>query len=82
MRRALFEPVARWFAGASDWHPLALYEIVLERNGPKWQVTYLMHGERHACIGFESEADARRDVEHLMTRGPAGQQWHEACPDR
>ncbi|MGW3468569.1 hypothetical protein ACWDKQ_08860 [Saccharopolyspora sp. NPDC000995] len=78
----MFEPVARWCAGESDWHPLAVYEILLERNGLKWQVIYLMHGERHACIGFESEADARRDVEYLMNRGPAGEQWHKASLDR
>lgn len=78
----MFKPVARWCAGASDWHHLASYEIVLERNGSKWQVTYLMHGERHACIGFDTEAEARRDVEYLMSRGPAGEQWHEASVDR
>ncbi|MBB5160032.1 hypothetical protein [Saccharopolyspora phatthalungensis] len=47
-----------------------MYEIVLERAGAKWHVTYLVHGERHARAGFDDEAEARRDIEYLMTRCP------------
>jgi hypothetical protein len=72
MRRTLIEVVARWCAGASDWHPLAANEIVLERTGTKWHVTYLVHGERHAYVGFDDESEARRDIEYLMTRCPLG----------
>lgn len=76
----MIEIVGRWWAGASDWHPLAAYEILLERVGVKWRVTYSVHGEPHALVCFESESEARYDIEHLMTICPhEALPWHEAA---
>lgn len=75
----MIELVARWFAGASDWHALPAYEIVLERTGAEWRVTFLVHGEAHGLVGFESESEAREDITHLMKRCPPEMlPWAEA----
>ncbi|MEV5535774.1 hypothetical protein AB0L13_02865 [Saccharopolyspora shandongensis] len=71
----MIEVVGRWCAGESDWHSLPSYEIVLERTGVGWHVTYFAHGEPHALIGFDSESEARDNVEHLMSACP-----HEVLP--
>ncbi|MDA3644280.1 hypothetical protein LZ318_31290 [Saccharopolyspora indica] len=76
----MIEVVGRWWAGTSDWHPLAAYEIVLEHMGTKWRVTYRVHGEPHAFVSFESESEARHDIKHLMTICPPDVlPWHEVA---
>ena len=62
----------RWRAGHSDWFALAPYEIVLEPIPPKWLLTYRVHGERHARIGFDTENEALRNVRWLKDRCPDG----------
>lgn len=62
----------RWQAGHSDWLPIAPYEIVLEAIPPKWLLTYLVHGERHAHIGCETEDEALQNVAWLKTQCPDG----------
>ncbi|TDD39608.1 hypothetical protein [Saccharopolyspora elongata] len=64
--------LSRWRAGHSDWSPIAPYEIVLERIYSKWHVTYLVHGERHARIGFDTEDEALRNIAWLKTQYPEG----------
>lgn len=54
----------------SDWHPLPAYEIVLERISTKWHVTFWVHGERHACIGFTTREEAFGDVDWLKRQVP------------
>jgi hypothetical protein len=35
-----------------------------------WFVSYFAHGERHACIGFDTEEEAFLDVEWLKSKCP------------
>lgn len=66
------EVLRRWRAGHSDWFTVAPYEIVLERTPLKWLLTYLVHGERHARIGFDNENEALRNVRWLKDQCPDG----------
>ena len=62
--------VGRWSAGHGHWHEGPCYLVVLERLSTKWLVTYWEHGEQHACIGFDDEAEARDDVDWLRQVAP------------
>lgn len=64
--------IGRWRAGHTNWLTIPPYEIILERSPPKWLLTYLVHGERHAVIGFDTEEEALRDLTWLKSRCPAG----------
>ncbi|MEV5535759.1 hypothetical protein AB0L13_02780 [Saccharopolyspora shandongensis] len=73
-------PLARWRAGFSDWHPLPQYEIFLERTAVAWRVSYFVHGELHARIGFDTEDEAHHNIEWLKTECPPHQSWHQFDP--
>lgn len=75
--------IGRWQAGRTDWLAIPPYEIVLEQLPSKWLLTYLVHGERHALIGFDTEHEARRELAWLKTRCPmATKAWIKTMPHR
>lgn len=70
MRRGTMVKCVRWCAGVSDWHPLPVRMILLEFVGSDWFITFLKDGERHACIGCETEHEAYAEIEWLKAQCP------------